>query len=508
MSDEPIRIDGKSLTLDQVADVSRGGTAVQLDPGALERVVEAARFVEVLVAQGEPVYGVNTGVGGLSSRALSTDAIARFQQNLVRSNAAGVGEPMPRDVVRALMLLRSNTLAAGFSGVTPEVLQLLIDLLNLGVTPIVPSQGSVGASGDLAPLAHVALVLIGSGEAHVDGERVPGREAMHRKSLVPVTLRGKDGSALINGTQAITAYGALATYDADCAVQTADIVAALTLEALRGVGDAFDARIHAVRPHPGQMHAAQFVRELIAGSERLRAPSGSHLHDAYSLRCIPQVHGAGRDVLTFARQTVTIELNSVSDNPLVFPAERTILSGGNFHGEGLGYVLDSLGIAMVGLMNIAERRIARLTDEHLSGLPAFLAVDDGMSSGMMVAQYTAAALVSEGKVLATPSSIDSIPTSANQEDYVSMALFSARKVSQILTNVWNVLAVEALCAAQAIDMRPTGKLGRGTQAAYDVIRDTVRPLDADRELSPDILRVASVLSAGLLLDAVKETLGY
>jgi histidine ammonia-lyase len=500
-----VRIDGVSLTPKEVLLVARQGEAVELDERARGRVIAASKYLEKEAKAGRRIYGLNNGVGLLDG-VIPFEAVPRFQENMVRSTAAGVGEPIPGEVVRAAMLARANLLARGLSGVSIKTLELLLALLNKKVTPIAPCQGSLGASGDLAPLAHIALVLFGRGEAWVNGVRMAGHDALRRAGLSPVVLTGRDGSALINGTQATMAYGAIALYDAEVAVQTADITGALTLEALRARSEPFDLRTHEAHAHPGQRAAAAFIRTLIEGSSRLRSSQNGGQLDAYSLRCIPQVHGAVRDAVSPVKQTIAVELNAASDNPLVFADDATILTGGNFHGELLGYMLDFLGIAMVGLMNICERRISRMLDAHLSGLPAFLAAEDNISSGMVSAQITAASLVSESKILASPSSVDSIPAWANYEDYVSMATFSSRKVRQIVTNLWQVLAIEALCAVQAIDISPGGRLGRGTQAAYEFIRRLVPRLEADRELSPDIALLAGALADGHLAIASREAI--
>lgn len=503
MAISPIVLDGRSLTIEQVVRVARDDAPIVLNSSALEIVAKGAEVVRAAVEAGRPLYGVNVRVAGVAAGVLPPAKVAMFQRNIILSNAAGVGPAMPREVVRAMMLLRANTLALGLSGVSPHTLEALVALLNSGIIPLVPCQGSVGASGDLAPLAHMALVLLGRGEANVDGERLPGDVALRRKGLHPVKLAGKDGSALINGAQAITAYGALAVADAAVAVHTADVTGTLTLEALRGFAEAFDTRLHAAHPHPGQVASAAVVRHLIIGSHRLRTPSAERVHDAYSLRCMPQVHGAAREAVAAAQRTIALELNAASDNPLVFPTGE-VLSGGNFHGEVLGHVLDLLAIALVGVMGIIERRIARLTDSHLSGLPPFLAQEDGISSGWMLAQVTAASLVSESKVLASPSSVDSIPTSANAEDYVSMATFAARKLRMVLEHTWNVLAIEALCAAHALDLDPEPRPGDGTAAAVRRLRRVAPFAPYDRELSADIETVADALRAGAFAEGLAE----
>ena len=464
------------------------------------------RVIQRAAARSEPVYGVNTGFGKLADQRISLSDIRQLQLNLLRSHAAGVGDPLTREETRGMLLLRANVLARGYSGVRPLLVDYLLTLLNRDVLPMIPSRGSVGASGDLAPLAHLALVLIGEGEAFVGSRRVPGRAALARVGLKPLELEAKEGLSLVNGTQAMLSLGLLALYRCEKLVNAADVAGALSLEALKGTPVAFDARIHRLRPYRGQIAVAANLRALLADSE-IRT---SHLHcprvqDAYSLRCIPQVHGAVRDALEYARATLAVEINSVTDNPLVFPGRGEVLSGGNFHGQPLGLVLDHLAIAMTELASISERRIERLTNPEYGDLPPFLSPHPGLNSGFMMAQVTAAALASENKVFSHPASVDSIPTSGNREDHVSMGMGSALKLKQILTNAEQILAIELLCAAQGIDFHRPLRPGRGSRQVMRLIRDRVPRLDQDRPLAPDIERVHALLAGGDLTDVLSKS---
>ena len=491
--DAPLVVDGESLTLAAIAEVARRARPVCLARRARERLAAGRRRVEEAVASGEILYGVTTGFGKLADVAISSADARRLQENLIRSHAAGVGPALPVPVVRAMMLLRANALARGYSGVRPELVEMLLAMLNRGVHPVVPSRGSLGASGDLAPLAHLALVLIGRGEAEVAGERLPGAEALARAGLAPLELAPKEGLALINGTQAMTALGSLAVEEGLYLAAVADVAGALTLQALRGIPAAFDPRIHALRPHPGQQAAAAHLRRLLAGSRLVTRPGEVRVQDAYALRCMPQVHGAVRDALTHAATVLVTEANAVTDNPLVFP-DGDVLSGGNFHGEPVALVLDYAAAALAELGNIAERRIERLVNPQLSGLPAFLTRQGGLHSGLMLAQYTAAALVSENKTLAVPASVDSIPSSANQEDHVSMGMISALKLWRVVEHTRYILAIELLCAAQALEFVGPAGLSPATAAAYRAVREAVPPLAGDRELAPDIEALAARLA--------------
>ncbi len=490
-------LDGQSLTIDQVAAIARDGAHISLSPDAWENVKRSRRMVEEMVKEQRVVYGITTGFGKFSDVVISQEDVSRLQENLIMSHACGMGEPYATEVVRAMMALRVNALAKGYSGVRPQTLELLIEMCNRGVHPIVPQQGSLGASGDLAPLAHLVLVMLGKGEAEFQGQRVSGAEALAKAGLQPVRLAAKEGLALINGTQAMTANLCLALYDARIAMESAEVIAAMTVEALRGIPKAYDPQVHAVRPHPGQQESARRLLAYLAGSERTTGQGELRVQDAYSLRCIPQVHGATRDTLEYVWNAVTRECNSATDNPVLFPETGDVISGGNFHGQPMALVADFLAIAMSELANISERRTERLVNPQLSGLPAFLTPNGGLHSGFMITQYVAASIVSENKVLCHPASVDSIPSSANQEDHVSMGTTAARKLRTVVDNVLKVLAIEYLAAAQAIDFG-SGKLGAGTQKAYDSLRAHIPRLEHDREMHPDLVRAEQLLRSGVL----------
>ncbi len=582
MSRKKIELDGETLTIEQLVTIARNGGNVSISPKAKVKVERAAKLVQQWMESGEVIYGVTTGFGPFSEVIVSSDKARKLQHNLIISHSAGVGAPLPIEVVRAAMLLRANTLVKGHSGIQLSTLQLLVDLLNNGVHPIIPEKGSVGASGDLAPLSHMVLVLLGEGEAEYNGEILPGAEALKRAGLKPIQLEAKEGIALINGTQIMTALAALAISDAKALLGTAEIAAALSIEALEGVLDAFDPRINQLRPHSGQLQTAQNLTSLLTGSTQVltsqqRADEAekatSHFHDtlpqdsqeehealesilsetihtilaidqqipveppksanllkakrnrvikhlktlgvspqaidaaiemaqktrrvqdAYSIRCTPQVLGAVRDAILFAEQTITIEMNSATDNPLIFPTSKTFLSGGNFHGQPIALAMDFLGIAITSIASIAERRIARLIDNKLSnGLPLLLVhptlADQGVYFGLGLAHITAAALLAECQTLCTPASITSIPTAANQEDHVSMGTISARQAREIVSNVEHIIAIELLCAIQGIDIRRLGKpitLGLGSQITYDVIRKVVPRYTERNKTSKDRL---------------------
>ncbi|MDP8979257.1 MAG: histidine ammonia-lyase [Acidobacteriota bacterium] len=486
-----VTIDGSRLTLEEVQRVARQNETVEIAHAAIQRMEHSRAVVERLADGDAAVYGVNTGVGLLADVRIAPGDLEQLQRNVVRSHACGVGPPLSGAEVRAMMLIRANVLAKGYSGIRPLVAQRLCDLLNRGVTPVVPSQGSVGASGDLAPLAHIALVLIGEGEAEHDGAVHASAEALRRAGIEPTTLLSKEGLSLLNGTQAMLAVGCLELCDAEVLADAADLICAMTLDGLRGTPRAFDPRLHAVRPHPGQMKSAANLAAMLEGSEiRQSHITCLRVQDAYSLRCAPQVHGAVRDVHETARRVFEIELNSVTDNPLVIGEE--IFSGGNFHGEPLALQLDSLAVAMTVLAGISERRIDRLVNPALNeGLPPFLANHAGLESGFMMVQVTAAALVAENRVLSHPASTGSITTSGNKEDFVSMGMTSALKFKQIMCNTRRVLAIEMLTAARALDcLRPL----RSSPSIEKIRQDLAAispPWSADRPLSPDIEKVAA-----------------
>jgi len=497
----PLLLSGRDLTIDNVIEVARGRRRVELADDAAGRMRASRSIIERLVDDGATVYGVTTGFGDLADVRIEPSQTAELQRNLVRSHAAGVGTPLPDDVVRAMLLLRVNALAVGLSGVRVEIVDLLIAMLNAAIHPVVPSRGSLGASGDLAPLAHIALVLIGEGEATVDGAGPgPGLEALERAGLAPLTLAAKEGLALLNGTQLMAGIGALAHHDALRLALSADVIGAMSLEAMLGTAAAFSEELVAARPHPGQIASARHLRELLAGSEigESHAESQHRVQDAYSLRCMPQVHGAARDVLAELSRVLGVEINAATDNPLVFPSGE-VISGGNFHGEPLALALDYATMAVAELASISERRTARLVDAHLSGLPAFLAERPGVESGLMIAHYTAAALVNELQTLAHPSSVDTIPTSANQEDHVSMGATSALHLRDAIDRAEHVLAIEALCAAQGLDFRAPLRPGSGVAAAHALLRARVPHLDADRPPAPDIAAVHELVHSGDLL---------
>jgi histidine ammonia-lyase len=503
-----IAINGENLTIDDIIQVSRFGKRVELSNDAIEKVKKSRKVIEDAIKDGRTVYGVNTGFGELASVSIGYDDLAKLQVNLIRSHSVGVGEPFSIENVRGMMLLRANALAKGFSGIRLETLTTLINMLNNGVTPVVPQQGSVGSSGDLAPLAHMVLVLIGEGEAFYKGKRMDGLKSMEKAGLSPISLQAKEGVALINGTQPMTSVGAHAVYDALNLIKDAIIATSLSLEALKGTRTALDERIHDIRAHEGQIDVAASMRKLLTDSEINQSHANcGKVQDAYSLRCAPQVIGASLDSIRYVQSVIETEINSATDNPLVFSDDGSVISGGNFHGQPIALVMDFLGIALAELANIAERRINRLVNQHLSGLPAFLTTEGGLESGMMITQYTAAALVSENKVLAHPASVDSIPTSADQEDHVSMGTIAARKALSILENVKNVIAIEYLCASQGIDLLAPLKASVPLEIAKSVIRTKVKKLEDDRSLAPDIEAIRILMTEGAIINSVEENTG-
>ena len=502
-----IRIDGNSLVIEEVVRVSRKNISVALTEESAEKIHRARKIVDDFVDEEKVIYGITTGFGKFSDVMISKEEAKQLQKNLIMSHACGVGEPFSEEIVRAVMLLRANALAKGFSGVRLETIQTLLDMLNKGVHPIIPEKGSLGASGDLAPLSHMVLVMIGMGEAFYQGQRMNGKEAMEKAGIQIIELTSKEGLGLINGTQIMTAVGTLCFYDAMMLTKAADIAGAMTLEALRGIIDAFDLRIHQVRPHAGQLQSASNILKLTEESQRTTRQGEIRVQDAYTLRCIAQVHGASRDALEHIRGKLEIEINSVTDNPIIFVDEKEAFSGGNFHGQPMALAFDYLGIAIAELANISERRIERLVNPQLSELPAFLTRNGGLNSGLMIAQYSAAALVSENKVLAHPASVDSIPSSANQEDHVSMGTIGARKAQSILSNAQSVIGVELMAAAQAIDLDKEGKPGRGIHAAYQTLRQHLEPLEEDRVLYDDIKLCTSMVATGQIVKAVEKEVG-
>jgi histidine ammonia-lyase len=515
-----LSLTGHGLRLEDVAAVARDARAVGVASDARRRMAASRATVSRLVAAGETVYGVTTGFGDLATVRIDPAEVRRLQENLLISHAVGVGPLHDRHTVRAMLLLRANTLAGGHSGCRPELVERLLEFLRVGLHPCVPEQGSVGASGDLAPLAHLALPLIGRGRAEVAGTVLEGAEALRAVGLQPIDLEAKEGLALLNGTQQMTAIGSLTVLDAERLVVTASVVAAMSTEALLGTDVAFAADYHATRPHPGQIQVAAQLRDLLRGSELQQAHHGDahRVQDPYSIRCVPQVHGATRDALGYARRVLEIELNSATDNPLVFPGGSdadpaalatggsTVISGGNFHGQPVALTMDFAALAIAELGSISERRTAQLIDGHRSGLPPFLTERAGLDSGMMLLQYAAASLVSENKVLVHPASADSIPTSANQEDHVSMGAIAARHARDVLRNVERVLALELLCAGQGLDfrMRAIGRPGSGVAHAHRLLRERVGHLEGDRDPGPDIESALAIVRGGELAALVPE----
>jgi histidine ammonia-lyase len=503
-----IMLGADGMTLGDLAAVAREKAPVRLSEQSRAKIHEARELVEKWVSEGKVVYGMTTGVGALSDVVISREDARKLQHNLLMSHAAGVGPVLDAEAVRAVMALRIKDLARGNSGIRLLTVERLVELLNRGLCPVVPEKGSVGASGDLAPLAHMALVLIGLGEAFYEGERLSGREALNKCGIEPLELEAGEGVALVNGTQVMTAIGGLATYDALRLSKMADMAAAMSLEVLMGSRTEFNRRIHERRPHPGQAAAADNMERMTQNSEIVSSHKDcSRVQDAYTLRCSPQVHGASKDALAYVRKVLETEMNSSTCNPLIFPETEDFLLGGNFHGQPVALALDFLCMAVSEMASISERRVERLVNPSLSGLPAFLVEHGGLNSGFMIAQYTAASLVSENKILSHPACVDSIPTSANKEDHVSMGTISARKSREVVRNTENVLAIELLCAAQALDLFTNMKPGEGTLAAYRVIRGGVPHLEKDRVLSPDIETVVRLIKEGVLLEQVERKIG-
>ena len=508
MAARTVTLDGHSLTLHDVLDVAHGRARVDVAPAVRERLVRARTHVDLLAAGSEPHYGINTGFGALAEVKIAPDQVGLLQKNLIESHAVGVGEPLPVPEARALLLLRAQTLAVGHSGCRALVLDHLVALLNADVAPLVPRKGSVGASGDLAPLAHTGLLLLGQGDAFLDGRRVSAAEALSAAELAPLELHAKEGLALINGTQAMMAVGVLALLEAERLARVADVVGATSLDALQGTWKAFDPRIHAARPHPGQRACAKNLLALLEGSEIMQSHQDcAKVQDPYSLRCMPQVHGATRDALAWVRSVLERELNSATDNPLVFldgdhgVAGDEVLSGGNFHGQPVAMALDLLAIAAAELANISERRIEQLLNPSLSsGLPPFLAPQPGLNSGFMILQVTAASLVNENKILCHPAVVDSIPSSANREDHVSMGMTSANKAALVVENVRRVLGLELLCACQGLDLRKLAP-GRALRRVHACVRRDVAFAPVDRAFGADLAAIERLLGTDDVLAA-------
>ncbi len=505
---DKIIVNGEDFLLDDLISIARKNTGIKISSESEPKIIKSRNLVDKWVKEGKRIYGVTTGFGALSNVTISGSDTKKLQKKILFSHAAGMGKNADEDVVRAMIALRINDFCRGNSGLRLETIEKLSQILNAGIVPVVPEKGSVGASGDLVPMAHLSLVLIGEGEAFVEGQRMSGARALRKKTIKPLVLEAGEGLALINGTQFMIALGCLALHDALNLCKHADIAASMSLETLMGTRAAFDPRIHAARPHKGQIKAASNMFRITENSDIISSHGDcAKVQDAYSLRCSPQVHGASWDTFAYVDNVIKIEMNSSTENPLIFPESQEFLSGGNFHGQPLALACDFLSIAIAELANISERRVERLVNPQLSGLPAFLIENGGLNSGFMIAQYAAASLVSENKVLSHPASVDSIPTSANKEDHVSMGAFAARKCREIVANTEEVIAIELLCAAQAIDLFTNVKAGDGTLAAYEVIRTKVDYMKEDRLLSTDISKVKALLEGGTIVKAVEDTIG-
>jgi histidine ammonia-lyase len=501
-----MKIDGKSLTIEDVQKVAREYEKVEIDENAKKKIEASSTLVQKLVEEKQALYGITTGIGEFSKIKISEEQSNILQKKIIYSHAAGVGNPLPEDVVRAMMLLRANTIATGYTGVRLSTLQTLVDMLNKNVIPVVYEKGSVGASGDLSPLSQMAEVIIGEGEAIYEGKKMKGEDALKKAGIKPVKLTYKEGLGLINGSQMSTAIAALVVYDAERVLKNVQIASAMTIDVLKSVMKAFDERLHKVRPFSGQNIVASNIRALVQDSEIL-ADKTSKVQDGYSLRCTAQIIGPALDALKYVKDQILIEMNSACDNPLFFPEYGISLTGGNFHGQPISLAMDFLGIALTFVAGLSERHINRLLNPTLSGLPDFLIENKGLNSGLMVAQYTAAALVSENKVLSHPASVDSISLSADQEDYVSMAPIAARKTREILENLIHVIAIEMLAAAQAMEFRFPKRPGKGTYIAYKKIRESVDKLTEDRPLYPDIKKIVKLIKENIILESCEKEIG-
>ena len=503
---------GNDLTLDELVEVSRNYAKVEIDERAIADVNKSREYVEKIVEEERVVYGVNTGFGSLSRVSISKEDSAQLQENIIRTHASCFGNPLPEDEVRASILIRINSLLKGVSGIRLSTIELLLEMLNRNVVPFIPEKGSLGASGDLAPLAHMVLPILGLGKAYYEGELLPGKEAMEKAGLKPISLAAKEGLALINGTTILTATGALVTYDALKLSKIADIAGAMTLESSRGIIDAFWEELHTIRPHAGSLKTAENLRNILEGSTYVTHTAELRVQDAYTLRCIPQVHGASKDTIEYVKEKVEIEINSATDNPII-THEGKVISGGNFHGELMAQPFDFLAIAVAELGNISERRIERMVNTTLSGMPSFLVKHPGLNSGFMITQYAAAALASENKTLSHPASVDSITSCENQEDFVSMGNWASRKVREVVKNTARILTTELMIAAQALDFRMEMEdnkyqLGKGTKVAYEAIRDKVDFIEEDSniEMYDELEKAQTVISEDYLLDKVEKVI--
>lgn len=502
---------GTNLTIDDLTTIAHakvGEVQVSIDPKSMERMKKARQTVLDIVKKGKAVYGINTGFGALASKQIPTEDLEQLQYNLIRSHCTGVGAPFSREISRAIMLSRANCLIQGFSGVTPEIIELLFDFINYGITPVIPEKGSVGASGDLAPLSHVALALIGEGEVEYQGKIVRADFAIHQIKKTPAKLGPKDGLALINGTSVMLALGSLAVTESRRLMKLADIVSCLTLDAVRGTAAAYDIRISQLKPQPGQLAVSENLLKIINGSEIINShPDDGKVQDPYSLRCIPQVHGACRQTLKHAEEVINTELNSVTDNPLVFFETGDVISGGNFHGEALALCMDYLAMGMSEICNIAERRVEKMMNPHFSDLPAFLVKDSGLNSGLMIAHVTMAALASENKYLCHPASVDSIPTSTDKEDHVSMGVTAGRKLHEVIKNVQHCLAIELLCNTQGLDFLRPMKTSPALEKVHTLVRKHVAPIDQDRIFYKDMENLTKLIASNEILNEVESVLG-
>ena len=504
-------LNGQNLTTDQVylvANAKKGALKLSIDPSAMTKMKASRAFVFDVVKKGKPVYGINTGFGALSSKHIEEKDLAQLQVNLIRSHCTGVGAPFSKEITRAIMLLRANCLISGFSGVEPSTVELLLEFLNHHITPVVPEKGSVGASGDLAPLSHIALALIGEGEVEVDGKIINSKFAINEIKKSPAVLGPKDGLALINGTACMAALGALAISEVEQIMKLADICATLTMDSVKGTDKAYNPKITQLKPHKGQIAVVENLNKLIKGSVLIQSHPDCHkVQDPYSLRCVPQVHGACRQTLHHAKEVIDVELNSVTDNPLIFVESGEVVSGGNFHGEALALVMDYLAMGVAEICNISERRIEKMMNPTFSELPAFLTKNSGLNSGLMIAHVTAAALVSENKYLCHPASVDSVPTSTDKEDHVSMGVTAGRKLHEVIANAKSVLAIELLCNTQALDLQRPLKSSPALESVYTAIRKHVETIDEDRIFYKDINNIIKLINSREIVRACESHVG-